>query len=444
MTNSCETIYALSSAPGRAGIAVVRISGREAGAVYRAFTGLDASRPRLISRVVLTDPANGLHLDDALAVWFPAPNSFTSEDLAEFHVHGGVAVPSAVLDALSRQPGLRLAEPGEFTRRAFHGGKLDLTEVEGIVDLIDAETEAQRRQALRQSNGSLRQLYENWSERLIGALAHFEANIDFPDEDLPKSIIEESSHNILVIVDEVAQHLDDARRGERLRSGIYIAIIGPPNAGKSSLLNLLAKRNAAIVSARAGTTRDVIEVHLDLGGYPVVVADTAGIREAADEVEQEGVRRALSVAEGSDLRIAIFDAAEPEPPLFPSYIDHDTIIVINKIDKAPVPVWVANVGMKQFALSVTTGEGIEGLLAGLQEFVVEHIGITASPMVTRARHREALGDCAAALQRALSVGQPELAAEDVRLAVRALGRITGRVDVEDVLDVVFRDFCIGK
>ena len=443
MSDAVETIYALSSAPGRAGIAVIRVSGPEAGAVYAAFTGVATDVPRLVQRVNLRDPVSGERLDDGLAIWFPAPHSYTGEDVVEFHIHGGIAVPAAVLDALSRKSGLRFAEPGEFTRRAFLGGKLDLTESEGVIDLIDAETDAQRRQALRQSGGALRQLYEAWIDRLTGVLAHLEADIDFPDEDLPDTIIGAEKHHILLLIDQMSQHLDDGKRGERLRLGLEIAIIGPPNAGKSSLLNLLARRDAAIVSSRAGTTRDVIEVHLDLAGYPVVLADTAGIREADDEVEQEGVRRALGAAARADLKIAIFDAAE-EPPPAPSYIDQDTIVVVNKIDRAPVPAWAADAGIRRFAISVTTGVGVEALMTGLQELVAERIGITAAPMITRTRHREAVADSAASLQRSIVATLPELAVEDVRLAVRALGRITGRVDIENILDVVFRDFCIGK
>ena len=443
MPDEVETIYALSSAPGRAGIAVVRISGPEAGAVFTAFTGLAADHPRLVRRVGLIDPANGEHLDDSLAIWFAAPNSYTGEDIVEFHIHGGVAVPAAVLGALSRRSGLRLAEPGEYTKRAFHAGKLDLTEAEGVIDLIDAETEAQRRQALRQSQGALRHVYEAWSARLVAVLAHFEAEIDFPDEDLPDSIIDNKLHQISSLIDEITLHLDDARRGERLRSGFEIAIIGPPNAGKSSLLNLLAGREAAIVSSRAGTTRDVIEVHLDLGGYPVVLADTAGIREAKDEIEQEGVRRALGAAARADLRIAIFGAAEP-PPSDLAYIDKDTIVVYNKIDLASVPVWADSLGVQRFAISVTESQGVTALLDGLQEHVEERIGLTESPTITRVRHREAVADCADALRRSLTAALPELAAEDVRLAVRSLSQITGRVDVEDILGIVFRDFCIGK
>ena len=443
MSGAAETIYALSSAPGRAGIAVVRISGPEAGGTYAAFTGQPADTARALHRVGLRDPASGERLDDGLAVWFPAPNSYTGEDVVEFHIHGGVAVPAAVLEALSQRSGLRFAEPGEFTRRAFLGGKIDLTESEGIIDLIDAETDAQRRQALRQSEGVLGRLYESWAERLTHILAHLEADIDFPDEDLPDAISAEEKHHILVITDELTQHLDDARRGERLRSGLDIAIIGPPNAGKSSLLNLLAQREAAIVSSQAGTTRDVIEVHLDLAGYPVVLADTAGIREADDDVEREGVRKALGAAARADLKIAIFDATEA-PLEGMSYVDQDTIVVINKIDLSPVPAWAPDAGLKSFAISVRSGDGVDALLTGLRELVAERIGLTAAPMITRARHREAVVDCKSALQRAASAALPELVAEDLRLAVRALGHITGRVDVEDILDVVFRDFCIGK
>jgi tRNA modification GTPase len=443
MPENAETIYALSSAPGRAGVAVVRISGPDAGAAFVAFTGLAADRSRLVRRVGLIDPASGERLDDSLVVWFAAPNSYTGEDTAEFHIHGGVAVPAAVLNALSRWPGLRMAEPGEYTKRAFHAGKLDLTEAEGIIDLIDAETEGQRRQALRQSKGALRHVYEAWGSRLATVLAHLEAEIDFPDEDLPESINDNETYQISLLIKEITQHLDDGRRGERLRSGLAIAIIGPPNAGKSSLLNTLARRDAAIVSTRAGTTRDIVEVHLDLGGFPVVLADTAGIRLAEDEIEQEGVRRALEAAARADLKIAIFDAAEP-PPADLSYIDTDTIVVINKVDLAPVPAWVGTAGIQQLAISVKEDTGVSVLLEALQERVKDRIGLTESPVITRARHREAVVTCVDALQRSAAAALPELVAEDVRLAVRALGRITGRVDVEDILDIIFREFCIGK
>lgn len=444
MRDEGETIYALSSASGRAGIAVIRISGPEAPTVYCEFTGLALDSPRQFRRAELSDPADGKKLDDSLVVFFPHPNSYTGEDVVEFHVHGGVAVSTAVLTALAGRSNMRIAEPGEFTKRAVFAGKMDLTEAEGVIDLIDAETEAQRRQALRQSAGALRQVYEKWVARLSVILAHLEAEIDFPDEDLPTTIFEKEKHEILCLIDELTIHLDDSRRGERLRSGLLISIIGPPNAGKSSLLNLLARREAAIVSARAGTTRDVVEAHLDLGGYPVVVADTAGIRETEDEVEKEGVRRALDVAKSSDLKIAIFDAAAPPPPLNSPYIDRDTMVVFNKIDKAPVPAWVGPAGVKHFGMSATGGEGVEIVLVALQQRIADLIGNTELPSITRVRHREAVTNCVESLRRSLGEVLPELAAEEVRLAVRALGRITGGVDVEGLLDVIFRDFCIGK
>ena len=443
MSDNSETIYALSSAPGRSGVAVVRISGPNAAAVFVAFTGLAADRPRFVRCVGLVDPVNSERLDDCLAVWFAAPNSYTGEDTAEFHIHGGIAVSAAVLNALSRWPGLRMAEPGEYTKRAFYAGKLDLTEAEGIIDLIDAETETQRRQALRQSKGALRHIYEAWGSRLAMILAHLEAGIDFPDEDLPDSINDQTFHQISVLINEITQHLEDGRRGERLRTGLSITIIGPPNAGKSSLLNMLAHRDAAIVSTRVGTTRDIIEVHLDLGGFPVILADTAGIRLTEDEIEQEGVRRAREAAACADLKIAIFDATEP-PPVDLSYIDNDTIVVINKIDLAPVPAWVGNAGIQEFAISVKKDMGIPAMLDALQERINVHIGFTESPMITRSRHREAVMTCVEALQRSAVAATQELVAEDVRLAVRALGRITGAVDVEDILDLIFREFCIGK
>jgi tRNA modification GTPase len=290
-----ETIFALATAPGRAGVAVVRVSGPKTALVLKAFTGNDSFRPRVASLRTLRDPRNREALDDALVLWFPGPRSFTGEDVAELHLHGGRAVVAGVVEALGALPGLRVAEPGEFTRRAFENGKLDLTAAEGLADLVDAETSAQRRQALRQMEGALGRVYEGWRERLTRALAHIEADIDFPDEDLPTGVADAVRPVLDTLVAEIQAHLEDGRRGERLREGLHIAIVGAPNAGKSSLLNALARREAAIVSARAGTTRDVIEVHLDLGGFPVVLADTAGLREAAsDEIagcEDRRVRR---------------------------------------------------------------------------------------------------------------------------------------------------------
>ena len=440
-----DTIYALSSGAGPAGVAVIRVSGTAAGKALRAITRRDPPAPRHAARTKLFRPRNDDWLDDGMVLWFPAPHSYTGEDVAELQIHGGPAVIAAMLGALGEQPGLRLAEPGEFTRRAFLNGRLDLTEAEGVADLVAAETEAQRRQALRQAEGELGRLYDGWRERLVPALAHLEAAIDFPDEDLPTDVRERLEHEILALVDAIFQHLDDSGRGERVRQGLDIAIIGLPNAGKSSLLNLLARRDAAIVSATAGTTRDVIEVQMDLGGYPVMLADTAGLREVSGEVEQEGVRRARRRAETADLKIAVFDANDaPGMAKAAEIVDQSTIAVLNKIDLGQPARTVDLPALQIHSISVITGEGVEGFLDGLQTAVEGRVGLTAQPALTRARHREALTDCLEALKRAGDVRMPELAAEDLRLAVRALGRITGRVDVEDLLDVIFRDFCIGK
>ncbi len=441
-----ETIFARASGAGRAGIAVIRVSGPGTGDALRRLCGRDPPPPRRATLVCIKDPGGGEALDEGLALWFPGPASYTGEDMAELHVHGGPVVVSAVLEALAACPGLRSAEPGEFTRRAFENGKLDLTAAEGLADLINAETEAQRRQALRQMQGELGRLYESWRQRLLGALAHMEATIDFSDEDLPSGIDQAARRTVAGLQSEIAGHLGDDRRGERLRDGVHLAIIGPPNAGKSSLLNLLARRDAAIVSHTAGTTRDVIEVYLDLGGYPAMVADTAGLREGLDGVEMEGVRRARQRARDADLRLAVFDR-ETWPRVDPhtaELVDEDTIVLINKVDLgAPAPPLEVN-GRPALGISVLTGAGIDAMLAELQAEVAKRCLVSASPALTRARHREALEECRQALGRFLGAPAPELAAEDLRLAARALGRITGRLGVEDMLDVIFRDFCIGK
>ena len=372
------------------------------------------------------------------------------------HLHGSRAVLAAVMAVLGRQ-GLRLAEPGEFTRRAFLNDKLDLVQAEAVADLAAAETEAQRRQALRQLDGHLGTLYRGWSERLLRALAHLEAAIDFPDEDLPPEIEARIAAETAALAAEIARHLADGHRGERLRDGIEVAIVGPPNAGKSSLLNLLARREAAITSPIAGTTRDVIEVAIDLAGYPVVFADTAGLRDGGDAVEEEGRRRAVARAQSAELRLFVFDARCPEDARGAAqWPGPDTLLVANKIDLAPKP---SSPGLTQVSprartdmtveksgvvrVSALTGDGIPELIATLAARIAEPYDI-AAPLLTRARHREALEAAADALQRSLGADLPELRAEDLRLAWRSLGRITGHVDVEDLLDVIFRDFCLGK
>ena len=429
-----ETIYALSSASGRAGVAVLRVSGPCAAPALEALTGEGVPPPRMAALRRFSDPETKVPLDRGLAIFFPAPASFTGEDVVELHLHGGRAVVTGVLSALARLPDLRAAAPGEFTRRAFENGKLDLTEVEGLADLIDAETEAQRVQALRQMEGALGQLYEGWRGRLVRLLAYAEAEIDFPDEEVPGDLIAKLGPEIARLQAGIAAHLDDGGRGERLRDGIEVAIVGPPNVGKSSLLNRLARREAAIVSDEAGTTRDVLEVRLDIGGVPVTLADTAGLREAAGAIEREGVRRALERAERADLRLVV---AAPDAGDFALARPGD-IRLLNKIDLgAEVPAGVIGV-------SAATGAGLDLLEAALAEKVGLAYGVSEHPLITRARHREGLRECAAALARAGEGSEADLVAEDLRLAARALGRITGRIDVEELLDVIFRDFCIGK
>ncbi|HEX2115729.1 MAG TPA: tRNA uridine-5-carboxymethylaminomethyl(34) synthesis GTPase MnmE [Alphaproteobacteria bacterium] len=452
MSGRGDTIFAPATAAGRAGVAVIRISGPRAGEALTELTGR-LPQPRVATWSQFTDRAQGSVIDDGLALWFPAPRSFTGEDVAELHVHGSRAVLAALMALLGRL-GLRLAEAGEFTRRAFDAGKLDLAQVEGLADLIAAETEAQRRQARRQLDGVLGAMTEGWRARLLRMLAHAEAEIDFPDEDLPGGLIAGLGADIDLLAAEIRAHLADAR-GERLREGLSIAILGPPNAGKSSLLNALARREAAIVSATAGTTRDVIEVQLDLGGYPVTVADTAGLRalpEAAEghaAIESEGIRRALARAEAADLKLLVLDATAGEPDeSITGLIDTDTLVVLNKIDAVPhaQPIVAGQI----WRVSVKTGEGLPKLLDALSGETAKRLALQdgAAPLVTRARHRAALEECVAALERAheltVRLAEPELVAEDLRLATRALGRITGRVAVDDILDVVFREFCIGK
>jgi tRNA modification GTPase len=444
---AADTIFALASGAGRAGVAVLRLSGPAAASALSALTGA-VPPPRHARRARFRDPSTGETIDDGLALFFPGPRSFTGEDVAEIQVHGSRAVIAAFIEALAGLPGLRLAEPGEFTRRAFENGKLDLTAAEGLADLVAAETAAQRRQAQRQLDGALGRLYEGWRERLLRALAHLEAAIDFPDEGLPAEIEGIIHGEAERLGREIKHHLADDRRGERLREGVSVAIIGPPNAGKSSLMNALARRDVAITSATAGTTRDVIEVALDLGGFPAVLADTAGMRETVDEVEGEGVRRARARARAADLRVLVLDASRPEEaePVR-DMIDSNTVIVANKTDLlgSRSLAWADALGPgPALRLSVLAGLGMEELLSRLTAELAARIGNGDAPLITRHRHRSALAECVAALERFDIAQLPELAAEDLRAATRALGRITGRVDVEDLLDVIFREFCIGK
>lgn len=439
-----DTIYALATAPGRAGVAVLRVSGNAAGEALARLTRRDLPPPRAAKLRRLFDAA-GAPIDDALVLFFPGPRSFTGEDVAELQVHGGPAVIAALLRALGQVPGCRLAEAGEFTRRAFLNHKLDLAQIEGLADLVAAETEAQRRQALRQAEGAQSILYDSWRDRLLRALARLEAFIDFPDEDLPEQLIRSIDGEVAELAGEIDLHLVD-HRGERLRDGLTIAILGAPNAGKSSILNVLAQREAAIVAATAGTTRDVIEVRLDLAGYPVTLADTAGLRAAADEIEREGIARALARARQADVKLLVFDG-EKWPAIdneTAKLIDDRALLVVNKADLLREPEPVAIDGVAVLKVSARTGRGLEALAKALAELAAARLDSGADVVVTRARHRAALEACHLALLRAAGAAEPELKAEDLRLAVRELGRITGRVDVEDILDLIFKEFCIGK
>ncbi len=404
------------------------------------------------------DPGGGETIDEALALWFPAPHSETGEDVAELQLHGGQAVIAGVLDALGEVEGCRLAEPGEFTRRAFENGRLDLTAVEGLADLIGAETPAQRRQAFRQLKGLIGDRAEAWRRRLIEALALVEARIDFSDEaDVPEDLIGPAVHAAQQLRSEIASALAGAGRGERLREGLVVAIAGPPNAGKSTLLNRLARRDVAIVSPYAGTTRDVIEVHLDLDGYPVTLLDTAGIRDSVEPVEREGVRRARERAAAADLVLWVTDVSAEDPIATSTerIPDASTLWLIqNKIDLAkPCTGRARQPKYDEYkfstSISAANGAGIDVLVERLAGFAKEYFSTVETGIVTRARHRHLFEETVAAIDRALAeaakpAAQEEFIAEELRLAATALGRLTGRIDVEDILDVIFRDFCIGK
>ena len=441
-----DTIFAQASGPGRAGVAVIRVSGPGARSALDQIAGSPRPEPRQATLRGFRRPDEGGVIDRGLVLWFPGPGSFTGEDCVEFHVHGGPAVVEAMAHALT-VCGARPAEAGEFTRRAFSNAKMDLTEAEGLADLIDAETEGQRAQALAQMSGALRELYEGWREGLITVLAALEGEIDFPDEDdVPEHLSATAGGPLEDVINALADHLADDRRGERVREGFVTALIGPPNAGKSSLLNRLAGREAAIVTDIPGTTRDVVEVRRVIGGFPVILADTAGLRDAADAVEAEGVKRALARAEDADLRLVLVDVSrETLTRDLEARLRPGDAIIWNKTDLGPVEPPVFD-GVPTFAISALTGSGIGALEAWLTEVVRERLSAREAPALSRARHRAAVERALAHLRAAQDrlSDAPELAAAEVHLGLRALGSLTGRVDVEDVLDRVFSQFCIGK
>lgn len=449
-----DTIFALSSGPAPAGVAVIRLSGPQAAAAAEAVTGKPVPAPRQAALRAFQDPRSGEVLDHGLVLWFPAPASFTGEDVVELQGHGGAASVAAILSALGSVDGCRLAEAGEFTRRAFAQGRMDLTEVEGLADLIAAETEAQRRLALRQASGEGRDRYEEWADRLMRLLALLEATVDFPEDDLPDGLIAETREGAAALAAEWRREITVGAASSAIRDGVRIAIVGAPNVGKSSLLNSLAGREAAIVSETAGTTRDVVEVRLDLQGYLVTLSDTAGLRETEDSIEAEGVKRAQAAVRSAELTLLVSDRAADfdRPDLWPVELDRTRRVeVLSKTDLSAgnlegdgETTSPRNSVVPRFPISSKTGAGISQLLAGLGALVSEEYGKALTAVSVRARHREALDRAADALER--SRDEPELAlvGEEVRLALYEIGRITGRVDVEQILDIVFGEFCIGK
>jgi tRNA modification GTPase len=459
-----STIFAPATAAGKAGVAVLRISGPNAGAALAAIGVSPLPQPRVATLVKLraapdggstprsgsaSDSASpsGDIIDNALALWFPAPASFTGEDVAELHVHGSRAVMKAILGVLSDLPGLRMAEPGEFSRRAYLNGKMDLTEVEGLADLIDAETEAQRAQALNALEGAQGARFKQLRETVVHALAHLEAYIDFPDEEIPPDVLSGIHADVRGLMANIESLLADNHRGERIRDGIRVVILGAPNAGKSTLLNALAQRDAAIVSATPGTTRDAIEVHLDIAGYAVTLIDTAGLRASSDDIEQEGIRRARAHAENADLRLVLFDGSQlPELDAESgALLTANSIALLTKSEclMTPAPDQIGT--RPALAISAHTGDGMDALLDALKTYVAEEFAAHAhAPLITRERHRASLIIALQHLQSFLLCNAQELACEELRLAASEIGKITGIIAVDELLDHIFRDFCIGK
>jgi tRNA modification GTPase len=435
------TIFAPITAIGKSGVSVIRISGPEAADCLRYFGITKNFEERKSHLRKIINPKTGSIVDIALITIFPAPNSFTGEDVVEIALHSSPYILKTIFELLSEVEGVRLAEPGEFSKIAFLNGKMDLVEAEALSDLIASETAIQHQQALNQMQGNLSKIYDQWRSELINISANIEAYIDFPDQDLPENIVDDLENQVKKIISEVETHLHDNQRGEKIRTGLSLAIIGPTNAGKSSLINYLAKSEIAIVSDIAGTTRDVVETHLEIAGIPVIIADTAGIRETNNEIEIEGIKRAIKKAENADLKILILDATDLRN--WPK-IDDQTLLVINKIDKAEnaIPDFLARFDPIQ--ISIKENINLDKLITTLEHQVKELASPGSSPLITRARYREALNEMLENLSYFSLTKNIELAAEDLRLAIRAIGKITGKVDVDEILDKIFAGFCIGK
>ncbi len=448
LRTSQDTIYAPASSTAKAGIAIVRISGPSSKYAMEVL-GSKVGQARFAKITKIFHPKTKNLIDECITIFYPSPTSFTGEDVIELNIHGGRAVLNLTLDSLSQVPGLRLAEPGEFSKRRFMNGKMDLTQAEALIDLINAETEAQHRQAIKQLSGSLGSLYENWRTQLLHIIGLIEAYIDFPDEDLPKDIIVNVEKQVTSLHNKILNHLTDNHRGEKLCNGFYITIIGEPNVGKSSLMNNIAKRDVAIVSSIAGTTRDAVEIHLDIAGYPVTIADTAGIRECSDFLENESIRRTIAKVREADLKILVLEANSLHniSIVIQEFIDENTIIVFNKIDliNNPERLNLIRINNKTpILISAQEQIGITDLLDKLSTHVSNFFSITDAPLITRQRHRENLEHCKSHLVIFDLKKNIELAAEDLRLASSYLSRITGKIDIDSILEEIFSNFCIGK
>ena len=442
------TIYALSSGPGISGVAVIRVSGKNTAKVIKKITGSKLPPPRVATLKKFNKNGEKELIDEGVIIWFPGPNSYTGEDLAEFHVHGSRAVIKAMHLAISKINNCRLADPGEFTKRAFQNGRINLLKAESIADLISAETEIQRKQALKIMSGKSSDQFNLWREQLLKILSHVEAKIDFPDENLPKNIINairKTSNNILI---EIKKTLNDQKVGERIREGFRIAIVGPTNSGKSSLLNYLSKRDVAIVSEIAGTTRDVIETHLNLDGYPVVVSDTAGIRDSKNEIEKMGIKIALNRAEDADLKLVIVSAKNVNfTGVLKGLLTKNAVLVVNKSDLMKGKFNSKFKKYEHVLISIKKDSNLNKLISKIKNKLKNKFTTAEDILITRERHRQNLINCVHHLEKfekKKSAQDFDKAAEDLRLATRHLGMIVGKVDVEELLGSIFNDFCIGK
>ena len=442
------TIYALSSGPGISGVAIIRISGEESSKVIETLTGKKVPKPRVATVRKINKINTSELIDEGIILWFPGPESYTGEDMAEIQVHGSKAVVDALHSSISQFENCRLAEPGEFTKLAFQNGKINLLEAESIADLISSETEIQRQQAIKIMNGQSSDKFNFLREKLLKILSHVEAKIDFPDEDLPNNILDEIKNDSNDVIQKIEKILNDQKVGERIREGFKIAILGPTNAGKSSLINHLSNRDVAIVSEIAGTTRDVIETHLNIDGYPVIISDTAGIRESKDEIEKKGIKLSLNRAEEADLKLVVVDAKSLDfTDVLKGLLDENAILVINKSDLLEKEIDSEIKNINHVLISIKDNKNIDELISKIKNNLKDKFITSDDILITRERHRQHLEQCLDHLNnfnQKKEIEDFDKAAEDLRLATRHLGMIVGKVDVEEILGSIFNDFCIGK